>query len=307
MISAFTGFLVVGVAILTGYIVGRLGLLGPHAPFVMSRLTFFVLSPFLLFTVLAEADVAVLFSGLLPASALAAVVVFVVSAAVSRFVLRRRAGATVIGALGAGYVNGNNIGLPIATYVLGSGAYSAPILLLQLLVFTPVFLALLDAISSGTTRLGPILARTARNPMIIASLLGASVAAAGVEIPRLVLAPMELIAGAAIPVLLIGFGMSLHGGRVLATAGVRADVLIASALKLVVMPLVAWCTASLLFGMSGHELLAVVVMASLPSAQNVFNYAQRYGVGEVIARDTVFLTTVGSIPVLLLVVFLLGT
>ena len=44
-------------------------------------------------------------------------------------------------------------------------------------------------------------------------------------------------------------------------------------------------------------MLVVVVLASLPSAQNVFNYAQRYGVGEVLARDVVFLTTFGCIPV----------
>lgn len=306
MIAAFTGFVVVGVAIVTGYIVGRMGLLGPHAPFVLSRLTFFVLSPFLLFTVLAEADVAVLFSALLPASALAAIAMFVLYAVLSRFVLRRSAGTTVIGSLGSGYVNGNNIGLPIATYVLGSGAYSAPILLLQLLVFTPVFLALLDGISSGTTRIRPILARTARNPMIIASLLGTLVAALGIRLPEIVMDPMRLVAGAAIPVLLISFGMSLHGRRVLTTPGTRGDVLLATGLKLLLMPVTAWLIAAFLFGMTGHELLAVVVMASLPSAQNVFNYSQRYGVGETIARDTVFLTTVGCIPVLLLVVLILG-
>ena len=33
-----------------------------------------------------------------------------------------------------------------------------------------------------------------------------------------------------------------------------------------------------------------MVLASLPTAQNVFNYAQRYDVGETIARDTIFLT-----------------
>ena len=37
---------------LEGYLVGRLGVLGPNAPHVLSRLAFFVLSPALLFTVL---------------------------------------------------------------------------------------------------------------------------------------------------------------------------------------------------------------------------------------------------------------
>ena len=306
MIAVLTGFVVVGVAIATGYIVGRLGILGEHARFVLSRLTFFVLSPFLLFVVLSEADVTVLFSSLLPVSALAALTMFLVYALIARFVLHRSVGATVIGSLGAGYVNGNNIGLPIATYLLGSAAYSAPIILIQLLVFTPVVLALLDAVSSGTSEIRLVLRRTARNPMILGALLGTLVAFADIDLPPIVMDPMRLIADAGIPVLLISFGMSLHGTRVLTTRGTRADVLLATGMKLFLMPVVAWLLGHFAFGMNGQDLLAVVVLAALPSAQNVFNYAQRYDVGEPIARDTVFLTTLGCVPVIFGVVLLLG-
>jgi hypothetical protein len=38
----------------------------------------------------------------------------------------------------------------------------------------------------------------------------------------------------------------------------------------------------------------------------VFNYAQRYTRGEILARDAVFITTVGSIPLLVIVAALLG-
>lgn len=306
MIAVLTGYAVVGLAIFTGYIVGRTGLLGEHARYVLSRLTFFVLSPFLLFVVLAEADVTVLFSALLPVSLLAALAMFLLYAIVSRFVLRRSLGATVIGSLGSGYVNGNNIGLPIATYLLGSGAYSAPIILIQLLLFTPVVLAILDAISSGTSEIRLIIRRTLRNPMILGALLGTIVAFTGVELPPIVMDPARLIADAGIPILLISFGMSLHGQRVLTTHGTRADVIIATAFKLLVMPVVAWALGRFAFGMDGHELLAVTVMAALPSAQNVFNYSQRYDVGETLARDTVFLTTIGCIPVIFAVVLILG-
>ena len=57
MLESLTGFVVVGVAILVGWILGRIDLLGEHARPVLARLTFFVLSPFLLFVVLAQADV----------------------------------------------------------------------------------------------------------------------------------------------------------------------------------------------------------------------------------------------------------
>ena len=51
----------------------------------------------------------------------------------------------------------------------------------------------------------------------------------------------------------------------------------------------------------------VVVLAALPTAQNLFNYAQRYGEGYTLVRDVIFLTTVGCVPVLFFTGLLLGT
>ncbi|GLJ60126.1 membrane protein [Microbacterium barkeri] len=306
MIDVLTGFAVVGVAILTGYVVGRVDLLGPQGRFVLSRLCFFVLNPLLLFTVLAEADLGVLFSALLPVSALAAAAIFILYGLVARLGWRRGWGVTAVGALGAGYVNGNNIGIPIATYVLGDAAYAAPILLLQLLVFTPIVLAILDGSSSGEASFGAIARRTLRNPMIIGAALGVLVALLDVELPPIVMDPLRLLAGGAVPVLLISFGMSLYGQRVLTQVGTRRDIALATVCKLALMPLVAWAIGRFAFQLDDHALLAVVVLAALPSAQNVFNYAQRYEVGEVVARDTVFLTTLGCLPALFACALLLG-
>jgi predicted permease len=83
-------------------------------------------------------------------------------------------------------------------------------------------------------------------------------------------------------------------------------VLLASTLKLLVMPLAAWAIGHFVFVLDGLDLFAVVVLAALPAAQNVFNYAQRYGRGVVMARDIVLITTVASVPVLLVVAALLA-
>lgn len=105
----------------------------------------------------------------------------------------------------------------------------------------------------------------------------------------------------------MSYGMSLHGQRILGASGRRRDIVLASALKLFAMPLVAWAAGRFLFQLSPADVLVVTVLAALPTAQNVFNYAQRYDVGETIARDTVFLTTVGCVPVILLIMALLGS
>ncbi|MFT4307112.1 MAG: AEC family transporter [Microbacterium sp.] len=306
MLQTLTGFVVVGVAILIGYGLGRADLLGPHARFVLGRLTFYILSPFLLFVVLSQSDVHTLFSALLPVSAIAAAVVIAAQALLSRLVWRRRVGDALIAALSAAQVNSNNIGIPLSLYLLGSAAYPAPVILMQLLLFTPLTLAILDAATSGSRSVRRILWRTLRNPIVVASALGALVAALGWQVPDLVLAPATLLANACVPVLLISYGISLHGQRVLGTAGHRAEIVTASALKLLAMPLLAWAVATYVFDMAAHDVLVVVVLAALPTAQNVFAYAQQYGVGETVSRDTIFITTVGCVPVLLGAVVLLG-
>lgn len=306
MLATLTGFAVVGLAIFVGYVIGRIDLLGAHAREVLSRLTFFVLSPFLLFSVLAKADAHVLFSALLPVSAIAAAVVIGVYALIARVVWKRTVGETVIGALSSGQVNSNNIGIPLSLYLLGSAAYPAPVILMQLLVFTPISLTILDTVTAGRTSVWRTVVRTATNPIILGSALGTLVSVLGIELPPIVIEPITLLANACVPVLLISYGISLHGQRVLGAAGHRRDVLLASTLKLLVMPVLAWLLAQFVFGLSAHAVLIVVVLAALPTAQNVFNYSQRYGVGEATSRDTVFLTTIGCVPVLLGAVLLLG-
>ncbi|MHB1171034.1 MAG: AEC family transporter [Lacisediminihabitans sp.] len=305
MSGVLIGFAIIGTVILVGYVVARLNLLGGHALFVLGRIVFFVLSPCLLFTVLADANVHVLFSSLLVVSLVAAVLAFVIFALVALLIWRRAIPEAVIGSLAAGYVNANNIGIPVALYVLGNTAYSAPVVLLQLLVFAPIALTILDIRTTGKVSLGRILLQPVKNPIIIGSALGVLLSVLQLHLPSAVMEPFRMIGAAAVPMVLIAFGMSLHGQKILRPGSGRRDVLLASAIKLVVMPVIAWLLGRFVFGLEGQHLFAVVVLAALPTAQNVFNYAQRYERGEIIARDAVLITTVGAVPVLVLIAALL--
>lgn len=294
-----------GFAIFLGWILGRIGVLEAQSREVLSKLVFWVLSPALLFVVLSQADVDELFSSLLPVSAIAALSVIAIYGLVAKLVWRRPAGEALIGALSAGQVNSNNIGIPLSLYIFGSAVYPAPVVLFQLLVLAPVALSVLEASAGGQFRIGAIW-RALRNPIIIGSALGVAVSISGITLPTIVFAPIELIANACVPVMLISFGLSMRGQRVLGAGGHRREVVFASALKLLIMPLIAWLVATLIFDLGPSEVLIVVVLAALPTAQNVFNYAQHFAVGEVVARDTVLITTIGCIPILFLATVLLG-
>jgi len=299
------GFAIIAFVILVGYVTGRSGIGGPGAQGTLNRVAFFVTNPALLFTVLAKADLHVIFSSFVVIaliSALTSAALFVLANAV---VFKLRTGEATLGAMASGYVNANNIGLPVAVYVLGNASYVAPVLLMQLLVFAPVVLTVLDTASRGRASIGSIISQPVRNPMIIASLLGVVVAVTRVQLPDFVYKPFDLLGGAAVPLVLMAFGMSLHGSRPLRAGTGRKQIILAALLKSVVMPIVAFVVAHFVFGLTGAHLLAAVTMAALPSAQNVYNFASRYETGLVLARDTVLLTTLLAVPVLVAIAALL--
>lgn len=84
-----------------------------------------------------------------------------------------------------------------------------------------------------------------------------------------------------------------------------AALWVSVAWKLAVVPLLALGLGTVL-GLRGPALLVPVTTAGLPSAQNVFMYATRYGAAKPLARDCVLLTTAGFVPVVLLAAALLS-
>ena len=305
MIGALSGFAVVGFAILVGYITGRVKLLGPSGREVLNKLAFYVCSPLLLFTILGTTNVATLFSNLLPVSVIASASMFIVFI-VFALVRRQDFGTAVVGALGSGYVNANNIGIPIAVFMLGGAAFAAPIILLQLIFWAPLALICLDAWKSGSLQIHKTVFRTFKNPVIGGSLLGLLISVFNIKLPQIVWDATGMVGHAAVPLLLIAFGISLNGTKILETKDQRVNVIAASILKLVAMPIVAWALAAFVFHLDAHSIYAVTVLAALPVAANVFNYASEYDTGLLLARDVIFITTFGAVPVLFFVTLLLA-
>lgn len=305
MLGVIQGFVLILVVIGAGYLAARTGVVQGDQRRVLNNVAFYIATPALLFVVLAESDPEIVFSPVIlitTVSALFAALLFIIA---SRLWFRRDLGTTTLGAASSSYVNANNLGLPVAVYILGDAAYVAPLLLVQLLFFAPVVLALLEA-GKGTRRgIFVTLWRTVRNPIIIGSVLGAVVSLIGVEVPTILRNPLAMIGDAAIPLVLMSFGASLYGQRALQRGtGVRA-VFVATFLKLIIMPAAAWVIATAL-GLGAHEVFVATTISALPAAQNLYNYAVTYRQGEVLVRDTVFLTTFASLPVIAAIAWLLG-
>jgi malonate transporter and related proteins len=284
--------------------VGRSGVLGAGTEGVLSRLAFFVAAPALLFLTLAEADTHALLSSALVATAGSAVLSALLFSLLAWWRWRPGPAQLTSGALATSYVNAGNLGIPVAVYVLGDASYVAPVLLFQVLVMAPVGLGVL-ARSQPVDEPEPrwrTVTRPVRTPVVVGCALGLLVAALDVQLPDIVLRPVELLAAIAVPVGLLAYGMSLHGAPRPGTGAVAGQVWLAVALKAVVMPAFAYVLGRWFAGLDGAALLAVTVTSALPTAQNVFVYAIAYGSprdpGAVVARDVIMLSTILSLPVI---------
>jgi malonate transporter len=306
MSGVLAGFAIVGVIIALGYVLARNGFVDGDAARTLSKIAVLVATPALLFTTLAHADLAVVASLPLLVTAIATLTVAALAALAAR-IFRWGGRRSIIIVMAASMVNSGNLGIPIATYVLGDASFIAPVILFQQIVLVPGTIIALDI--SGDRKGGSLLRRIGKamlNPVLVSALAGVTISYFDIPLPELVYAPFALLGQFAVPAVLLSFGISLHG-RGLALRGPDAPpVYTSTVLKVVVHPLLTWAVAHYAFGMSGHLLLAVVVCAALPAAQNVLAYATRYDVGTGVARDSVTLSSILSVPAVFLTVFLLG-
>ncbi|KRF15048.1 AEC family transporter [Nocardioides sp. Soil796] len=307
MQGVLAGFATIIVVIGLGALLAHLKVLDLASQVVLSRLAFFVASPALMITVLADTDVTEVFSRNLAATAVGVLVASAVYVVAARLVFRRDLADTVVGALCAAYVNAGNLGLPIAAYVIGDVALVAPTLLMQLLVLQPLALAVLDqATSPQPPSAWRLISRPLRTPLTVGSLIGLAVSLAGVELPAPIHDPLDLVGGMAVPAMLLAYGVSLRLGPLPGRGAAPAELGLISVLKLVVQPATAYAAGRFLFGLDSEALLAVTVLSALPTAQNIFVHATRYDRGVIVARDAIFVSTMLAVPVMFVIVALLA-
>ena len=319
MADVVAGLAVFGAVIAIGWLLVRTRAVPADADGVLTRVCFFAATPALLVITLSRADLTAVLSRS-TAVAVAAELAAIVSAwCLHRLVLRRPTAEATIGALASGYVNAANLGIPVAVLVLGDAAAIAPILLLQLLVLTPATFTVLDAVTrrGNPSRLATLTVPL-RNPLLWGVVAGTAVNLGGVDLKEWCggypAQGLEMLGRVAVPLMMLALGMSLAGApRPLQKpapdtpfrgAGRRSGLWLAVSWKLAVMPGLA-LVVGLAAGLDGALLLVPVVTAALPTAQNVFMYASRYGAAKGLARDAVLLTTAGFVPVVLLAAALL--
>jgi predicted permease len=248
--------------------------------------------------------------------------------ALSTRLFGRRIADGAMAGMASGYVNSANLGIPVAVQVLGNAGFLSTVILFNTVLMTPIVLALMDLGSGGAAgagqRLRGVVLLPVRNPIIIASAVGALVSGTHWHVPGDLSHALSLLGGAAVPIALVTLGMSLHaGGRespdtdtntdtdteqsgpARSKKSLAAETAASVVLKTAVQPALAYLLARYALHLHAHDVLAVTLCAALPTAQNVFIYAGEYRLDTAFARNAVVFSTLVSMAGLWTVVTLL--
>ena len=195
--------------------------------------------------------------------------------------------------------NNGNFGLPIALLALGRvGLDQAVVIFVTSLV---VMYTVGPALLGSHGGVGDAVLTVIKLPVTWALVAGLIVRLTGVTLPIGVARGVELLAQAAIPMVLIALGLQL-GQR--ASLQLTAPVLIAAGVRVVVLPLLA-VGIGLLLGLGALELSSLVLACAMPTAVNAFMLAREYGSNPQLVASVVALSTLASLGTIAAVVALL--
>lgn len=202
------------------------------------------------------------------------------------------------------FSNSGNYGLPVVLFAFGREALAhASVYFFANAVTTytlGVFLA-----SAGRRSAGKALAGVLRVPAVWGVIAAGIVLWLGIPLDqpvmKTVMRPVELLSGAAIPVMILVLGMQLERGSWPERPGLVA---LAAMLALVVTPLLALGAASLL-GLEGPARQAAIVQSGMPSAVLTTILALEFDVAPSFVTACVTLSTlISPVTVTLLIALL---
>ena len=194
-------------------------------------------------------------------------------------------------------------GLPVAISLCGEDKIGTTSLLLGIVV--PIYNVLavitLEFFRGGKPSAKKILTGIAKNPLIIASVLGVVVYLLKIEIPYAIEKTIIDVGKIATPLALIALGGEFTFSKV------KGDIkqLMASVVgKLIICPLFI-VTGAILLGFRNEVLVPILLMAGAPTAVSSYTMAQQMGGDGELAGEVVVFTTGISIFTIFVWVFIL--
>jgi malonate transporter len=295
--------------ILTGYLAGRLEVLGSDSAAALNRFVFYFALPPALFIFMARAPIDKIFNWpFIGAFIGGSMLTLMIALFVARIWFRHDVATMSVAGLTAVFGNVFYMGLPLLLMAYGpDGALPSIVAALSVtILFICGGIAVLEstrATGASTSRVGARLAGTVlRNPSVISPLLGILFAMTSLPLPKAIGNYLDLMAAAVGPGALFALGLSLIDRKVMGNAG---EVIWLSALKLIVNPILTFGLVTYVFRMDPMWSQAAVILSAMPVGANPYIIAQQYNVHvETVSPAIVFSTGMSVFTVSFLLIWL---
>jgi hypothetical protein len=195
--------------------------------------------------------------------------------------------------MSATLINAGNYGIPLNRFAFGADGESRAVIFYVATAFMAYTLGVFVA-SRGTGSVRRALRNVFYVPLLYAAVVGILLNVAEVELPVPLDRSIKLLSDAAIPAMLVVLGTQLSRASV---RGQIRPILMASSLRLIVAPLIAFGLV-LLLGMSGLARQVSIVQAGMPTAVAAGVLATEFGSDAEFTTATILFSTVLSMATL---------
>jgi hypothetical protein len=262
----------------------------------LAELALYVLTPALIFRSIYHASLGIEHMTRVAVHALLLAVVLTVSIELAARLLHQPQDIKRAVILGSTFKNTGNYGLPVIQFAFGDYALAIATPFFVTEIFLMYTLGVFVA-ARGKAEWRGALGRVFKMPPLYAMVAALILRWAGPELPVFAWQAVDLLAGAAIPVMLLSLGAQLANSRL---SGFSWPVVQGTGIRLLLSPAIA-AGLAVLMGLDKLTLAVLVVQSATPSAVVTTLFAVEYDtLPELVAMITVFTTVISFLTVTVL-------
>ncbi|MBA3039680.1 MAG: AEC family transporter [Alphaproteobacteria bacterium] len=306
MLMIFESILPIFLLVLLGTLLKRWPLISDSLWGGLEQFGFYVLFPALLFETLAKADFSTMDTGAVGTSAVLSV------GLMSALVLGLWRPLHRLGVEGPAFTSifqtatrwNAFMALAIAEKLFGQPGLTlvAVVMAVNIIPLNVINVGVMIWFSGGRRSFMDLVVRIVSNPIILGAGLGVLVNVSGVTVYDPLMTAVDLVARSSLGLGLIMVGAGL---RIMDALRPRANVLLATALKLLVFPTVTTGIA-MLFDVHGDALTMLALSAAVPTAMNGYLLAKQMGGDAPLYAAAATVQTVAAVITIPLVLYLVG-
>ncbi|MCP4073706.1 MAG: AEC family transporter [Hyphomicrobiales bacterium] len=288
-------FIIIGI----GYGAVKSGYLKPGLADNLNALAVRLAVPILLFNAMYNLDFASAFAWpLLVSFYIGAIASFFLTVILARAIFKRRPGEAVAVGFCATFSNTVLLGIPIAERVLGPEIM--PLVFGIIALHAPSLYAIGIITMEFAKRDGRGFGRTLSvagrsifaNPLMVGISGGALLNMLSISLPVPLVASIEMVAKAAIPLALIGIGGALTNYQLKSRLSETVTV---SVISLLVHPAIVFVVSYYVLGLQLQYVQVAVIIAAMPPGLNIYIFAVMYDRAVALSASTIIVATMASI------------